>query len=178
MEALEQQGNLLRRDGGAVVADGDNGLFVVGGQPQIQRGMGRGELGGVFQQVVDHLRDEIPVALHHGGVVGNVGLYVQSPVVDLLLHAEKGDTHDLADIEVLLLHLLGLDLGDIQHAAHQTAQTAALVRDDLQIVPLPLRRDGAVQNTVGVAGDGGHGGFQLVGHVGDEVPALALRLRQ
>ena len=45
-------------------------------------------------------------------------------------------------------------------------------------MPLPLRRDGAVQNTVGITGDGGHGGFQLVGHIGDKVPALTLRLRQ
>ena len=44
-------------------------------------------------------------------------------------------------------------------------------------VMLPLVfRDGAVQNAVHVAGNGGHGGLQLVGDVGDEflTPVLAL----
>ena len=140
--------------------------------------MRRGKLGSVFQQVIDHLGDQIPVALHHDGILRDIGLHVQAPVIDLLLHAEQGDAHHLADVEVLLLHLLGLDLGDIQHTAHQPAQAAALVGNNLQVVLLPLRRDGAVQNTVGITGDGGHGGLQLVGHVGDEVPALPLRLRQ
>jgi len=37
-------------------------------------------------------------------------------------------------------------------------------------------RDGTVQDTVNVAGDGGHGGLQLVGHVGHEFLALVFAL--
>ena len=70
----------------------------------------------------------------------------------------------------------GLQLADVQHPPHQAAEAAALVGDDLQILLLVFRRDGAVQDAVGIAGDGGHGGFQLVGDVGDKLPALPLRL--
>ena len=43
---------------------------------------------------------------------------------------------------------------------------------------LPLGRDRTVEDAVGIACDGGHGGFQLMGHIGDKVAALPLRLRQ
>ena len=72
----------------------------------------------------------------------------------------------------------GLQLADIQHPPHKAAETAALVGDDPQILLFILRRDGTVQNAVRIPGDGGHRGFQLVGDVGDELPALTLRLLQ
>ena len=86
----------------------------------------------------------------------------------------------LADVEVLSLPqgVDGLQLAHVQHPPHQPAQAAALVGDDLEILPLVLRRDGAVQNAVCIAGDGGHGRLQLMGDVGDELPPLALRLLQ
>ena len=71
-----------------------------------------------------------------------------------------------------------LQLADIQHPPHKAAETAALVGDDPQILLFILRRDGTVQNAVRIPGDGGHRGFQLVGDVGDELPALTLRLLQ
>ena len=118
-----------------------------------------GELGGVFQQVVNDLRDEVVDALHHHRLLRDVRLYVQLPVGDLLLHGQQRQTHTLAQVEVLFFHLLRLDLRDIQHPAHQTAEPTALVGDNLQVLAFFFRRDGAVQNTVGVAGDGGHGGL-------------------
>ena len=72
----------------------------------------------------------------------------------------------------------GLQLAHIQHPPHQAGEPPALVGDDLQVLLLGLRGDGPVQDAVGIARDGGHGGLQLVGNVGDEVPALALRLLQ
>ena len=129
------------------------------GQPQIQGRVGGGELGGVFQQVVNDLGDKVVDALHHHRLLRDVRLYVQLPVGDLLLHGQQRQTHTLAQVEVLFFHLLRLDLRDIQHPAHQTAEPTALVGDNLQVLAFFFRRDGAVQNTVGVAGDGGHGGL-------------------
>ena len=178
MEPLEQQRDLLGRDGLPLIAHGDVGLLAVDGQSQIQGGLGRGELGRVLQQVVDHLSDEIPVSLHHHGVLGDLRIHVQPADHDLLLHGQQGDAGGFAQVELLLFHLLVLDLGDVQHTPHQTAEPPALVRDDLQILPFLLRWDGAVQNAIGITGDGSHRRFQLVGHVGDEVAALPLRLLQ
>ena len=64
--------------------------------------------------------------------------------------------------------LLLLQLGDIQHTAHQSAQAFGFVRHNLQIMPPPFLGDGAVQYAVHIAGNGGHGSLQLVGHVGHE----------
>ena len=96
-------------------------------------------------------------------------------VGDLLFKGDQHLTHDFLQIEVHLLFLgdvLVLELGDIQHAAHQTAEPLGFVRDDLQIVAVAVFRNGAVQNAVHIAGNGGHGGLQLVGHVGHEFLAL------
>ena len=68
----------------------------------------------------------------------------------------------------------GLELAHVQHPPHQAAEAAALPGDDLQVLLLVLRGDGPVQDGVRVPGDGGHGGFQLVGDVGDKLPALLL----
>ena len=48
----------------------------------------------------------------------------------------------------------------------------------MQGFPLLIRGDGAVQNPLGKAGDGGHGGLELVGDVGHKLAALALGLGQ
>ena len=178
MEPFKQQRDLLRRNGVAGVAHGDHRLLPPTGQPQIQRGVLRRILGGVFQQIVDHLRDKLVVPPHHNGVLGDVRLHVQPPLVDLLLHAQQRNTHALAQVKVLLVHLLRLDLGNIQHPPHQPAEPVALVGDDLQIFPLVLLGDGPVQNAVGIAGNGGHRRFQLVGDIGDKVPPLPLRFRK
>ena len=79
---------------------------------------------------------------------------------------------------VLRNSLLLLQLGDIQHTANQTAQTLGLIGDDVQVMLLMLRRDGAVQNPVHIAGNGGHGGLQLMGHVGDKFLPLIFALLQ
>ena len=178
MEPLEQQRDLLGGDGLPLIPHGDIRLLPVNGQPQIQGGRRGGEFGGVFQQVIHHLGDEVAVALHHHGVLRDLRVHVQPTAHDLLLHGQQGDTGGLAQVELLLPHLLILDLGDVQHPPDKAAEPPALVGDDLQILALLLRRDGAVQNAVGIAGNGGHGRLQLMGHVGDEVTPLPLRLLQ
>lgn len=43
---------------------------------------------------------------------------------------------------------------------------------NFQIIILFIGRDRAVQNPVDKAGDGSHGGFQLVGNISDEAPRV------
>ena len=49
-----------------------------------------------------------------------------------------------------------LKAGHVQHTPHQAAQAFDLAGDQSQIFPLPLRRDGTVQDAVHIAADGGH----------------------
>ena len=178
MEPLEQQRQLLGGDGVAQVPHSNAGLAVDIRHAQVQGGALPGEFGGVFQQVIDDLGDHVVVAKDQDGLLGNIRIHIQVPVIDLLFHGDQHPAHTLADIEVAAAPqgVNGLELADVQHPPHHAAETPALVGDDLQVLPLVLRRDGAVQNAVGIAGDGGHGGLQLVGDIGDELPALALRL--
>ena len=181
VEALEELGQLVGGDGVPQVADGDIGLAVRRrGDAEIEGRTRPGELGGVLQQVVDDLGDHVVVAPDQDGLLRDVRLHVQVPVGDLLLHGDEDPPHGLADIEAAAAFqgVHGLQLAHIQHPPHETGEPPALVGDDLQILLLGLRRDGPVQDAVGIARDGGHGGLQLVGDVGDEVPALALRLLQ
>ena len=100
------------------------------------------------------------------------------PVVDLLLHGDQHPAHTLADVEVVAAaqRVHDLELADVQHPPNHAAEATAFIGDDLEVLPLVLRRNRSVQNAVGIAGNGGHRGLQLVGDIGDELPALALRL--
>lgn len=57
MEPVKDMGELLGGDGLALVADGDIGFAGLGGNPESETPLGRGELHGVVQQVVADLGD-------------------------------------------------------------------------------------------------------------------------
>ena len=93
---------------------------------------------------------------------------------------EDAGQHHLVDVKDgrLELHLSCLDLGDVEHRAHHAGQSLDLVRDNGQVVPFLLLRDGSVQNAVDEAGDAGHRGLQLVRDVSDKGAAHRLLLGQ
>ena len=106
-----------------------------------------------------------------------IHIHVQMLVVDFLFKGNENLPGALFQVEVNLLvlgnTLFFLQLADVQHAAYQTAQPLGLVGDDVQVMIPPLRGNGAVQNPIHISGDGGHGGLQLMGHVGHELlPAV------
>ena len=176
VEPVEDQGQLLRGDGIALVGDGDIDLAAAQHQPQTQRSAGGAEFHGVVQQVVDHLGHGVLVRPGVDGVVGQIHSHFQIFRHDLLLEGDEHLAHAFLHVEAGLL-LLGdagliLEPGNVQHTAHQTAQAFRLVGHDLHIVPVAVRGDGAVQHAVHIAADGGHGGLQLVGHIGHELLAL------
>ena len=178
VKTVKDQGDLLRRDGVAMVTDRHIGLPRPGHHRDAQRSLRVGEFDGVVQQIVAHLGDGVGVAPYLHRVVGKLGVHIQVFAVDLGLQAHQHPQHDLRDIKLLLGGdpLTGLEPAQIQHLPHQPGEPPGLGGDDLQIFLLSLRWDGAIQNTVGKAGNGGHGGLELVGDVGHKLAALGLRL--
>ena len=158
------------------------GLAVLFGNLDCDGGTGGGKLGRVVQQVVAHLGDRVRVAPYHQLVLRHLDLYVQLPVGNFGLQADEHPGHDLGEVKRLLgcdgALRQGVEPAEVQHPPHQAAQAPGLRYHDLKGLPLPLRRDGPVQNTLGKPGDGSHGGFQLVGDIGDELRALAFHLLQ
>ena len=71
-------------------------------------------------------------------------------------------------------HLSAVNAGQVQHGFYQPGEALYLVGDNMQVFVLLAPGDGTIQNAVDEPGDGGHGGFQLVGDIGDEAAAHAL----
>ena len=80
---------------------------------------------------------------------------------DFPLHGDQHPAHALADVKMVSAaqRVHHLQLAYVQHPPHHAAEAAAFVGDNLEILPLVFRRDGAVQDAVGITGDGGHGGL-------------------
>ena len=115
--------------------------------------------------------DQVRVGVDQHLFIHGQAFQLDHAIVDALLcrkcHAGQG----LPDIEHPGVHLIlaAFQLGEIQHILDEPCQTAGLLADQLQVVVLHLGRDGAVQNAVHKALDGGHGGAQLVGDVAHEL---------
>ena len=180
VEPVKDQRQLFRRDGVSIVGDGDIGFRPALLDLQAQRPLLRAELHGVVDQVVDDLGDIVLVGEGEHRVVRHIHLNVDMPVVDLLLEGQQHLTACVLQIELNLFlvrnALLGLELRDIQHTADQPAEPLGLIGDDLQIVGPFFLGDGLIQHTVHIAGNGGHGGLQLMGHIGHELLTAVLAL--
>ena len=131
----------------------------------------RGELDGVVQQVVGHLMDQVRVGIDQHLFVHGQAFDLDHAVVDALLSRERHAGEGLPDVEHPGVDLVfaAFQLGKVQHVLDEPRQTAGLLADQLQVVVLHVRRDGAVQDAVHKALDGGHGGTQLVGDVAHEL---------
>ena len=84
MEPLEQQGQFLGGNGIAEVAHREVGLPLGSAHTQIQRRALTGKLGGVFQQIIDHLGDIILVCKGKNGMFRHIHFYVDTFLQDLL----------------------------------------------------------------------------------------------
>ena len=182
MEPVEDQRQLLRRDGVSVIADGDIGLAAALPDLQSQIASLGTELDGVIQQIVDHLGNIVRVRHGVHRMLRHIHLDIQVLVVDLLFEGDQHLSGALLQVEMHLLFLgdalFLLQLGDIQHTAHQAAEPLGLIGNDPKVMLLALLGDGAVQNAVYIAGDGGHGSLQLMGDVGHELLPLVLAFLQ
>ena len=182
MEPVKDQGQFLRRDGLAVVGNGDVGLGAAFFNLQTQGTALGTEFDRVVKQIVNHLSDIVLIGHGEYRVLRHIHVHIQLLAVDLLLKGDQHLTGAFLQIKLVLLILrdaaLILQTGYIKHTADQTAQALGLVGDNLQIVGGLLPGDGTVENAVDVAGDGGHGGFQLMGDVRYEFLALVFAFLQ
>ena len=112
----------------------------------------------------------------------HIHIHVQMLVVDFLLKGDEYLSGAFLQVEVHFLFLgdalLLLELGDVQHAAHQSAQTFCFIGNDPQVVFLALLGNSAVQNSINIAGDGGHRRLQFMGHIGHKFLTLIFTLLQ
>ena len=125
VEPVEYQRQLVRRDGLAVVGDGDVSLAAALFDAQPQIAPVGAELYGVVDEIVDDLGDV--VRIRHGvhRMLRHIHVDVQVLVIDLLLEGDEHLPGAFLKVEVHLLFLgdaaLFLQLGDVQHTAHETA---------------------------------------------------------
>ena len=182
VEAVEDERQVVGRDGLAVIAHGDIGLALRLPERDAQRAAGRGELDGVVHQVIEHARDGVGVGEHLHGVLGQLQIDIELLVVGARLKAEHGADDLLRDVKLAPARQIlarALKARHVEHAAHEAREPARLVGDGGEVLVLLILGDRAVENAVGKAGDGGHGGLELVRDVGDEgVAALLARLER
>ena len=115
--------------------------------------------------------DQVRVGVDQHLFIHGQAFQLDHAIVDALLCRQCHAGQGLPDIEHPGVHLIlaAFQLGEIQHILDEPRQTPGLLADQLQVVVLHLGRDGAVQNAVHKALDGGHGGAQLVGDVAHEL---------
>ena len=171
VEAVEDQRQLLGGDGAAGIADGDDGAVAPGDDMNRQGAALIHEFHRVVHQIVENLSHRVAHGVDIEAQLRHVDVHVEVFPVDALLKAQKGLARCLTDVKIR--HLIRGDAlipqtGHIQHIAYQTGQAAHLRGHQLHVIGVLFRGNGAVQHTVHVAGDGGHGRFQLVADVGDE----------
>lgn len=136
---------------------------------------GGGELDGVVHQIIHRLKKAVVLRLEGEGL-GQIQLQPDLFFLELLLKADDDPADHLAGIKDRPLLPAAFQPGHGQQAVCQAGEPLHLVGNDAQVIFLLFRLDGAVQNAVYKAGDGGHGGAEIVGDAGDQAPAGLLRV--
>ena len=85
MEAVKDHVQFVRRNGLALILDGDVGLGALRRDGDGDGGAGGGKFGRVIQQIVAHLGDAVRIAPDPHRVVGDMDVHVQLTVFDLAL---------------------------------------------------------------------------------------------
>ena len=168
---------LVRRDADAGVAHGE-------AQADLALGRGLagdfhahdhlallGELDGVAHQVEQDLPQ--PAGVADQGV-GHVRLHVADQLQPLLVgpHGQRpqgvADRRPQREVGRVQLQLAGLDLGEVEQVVDDAEQAVGRRLDRLQALPLVLGQR-RVEDQLGHAEDGVHGGADLVADVGQEL---------
>ena len=181
IEFLLHIGQLRLRDAGAEVADGDDVFPVALGQVDGDAPAAAAVLGGVVQQVAEHLLEPLRVAGDQLLVLGAVcGVFQRDAVLTEQLAVAVNGVLQLR-LEVGVLHLQGeaavLQTGELQQLLHHIGQAAGFLHHDLH-APLQLLNVAGVvrQQRLAPAVDCRQRGAELVGDGGDELGFHALTL--
>ena len=160
IEPVEEPWDLLRQDAGAGIAHRYHDILALGIKVEGKGAALIDKFDGVIDEIIHHLLDEVGIS-QHPVAVGIQPLHLDVLFLQPLLEAKQGIGDKGGDLHLGGLDgaLAGLDLAEGEHIAHQAGKALDLTGDNAQIVVLPLRRDGAIQDTIDKAADGGHGGF-------------------
>ena len=182
MKTFKQKGQLILGNGSTQIADGSICFAILLCDTKCNAGPSGGKFGRIIYQVVADLSDRVRVTPHHQLVLRHLNIHIQISVCDLSLQADNNLRDHFHQIKLLLcgntVLSQSVETGEIQHPPDQTAEPAGLRDHDFQRVLLLFRRNGTVQDTFRKAGNGSHGGLQLMGHIGDKVSPLIFHFSQ
>ena len=177
VEAVPDEALFIFGDADPVVADGNkDGLALFRGLDH-DIGIRAAEFQGVVDEVVEDLLDLVQIRVDVEDPAGQ-----DQPDADIAgaagLFKGGGDiADDGIDVKVGALQedRPGIEVVQGQKPLGQLREAVGLAQDDLQVVLVPLGRDGAVQHGLEEAPHGGQGGAEIVGDVGNEFFLVILR---
>ncbi len=180
VELLLDEGQLLRRDTGSVVAHADNDIVLLGARRNVHTLAGAAVLAGVVQHVGKDLLHALTVGcdgrdLFLARIVADLdALLAKQLAIGVNSVLQLGNEVDRVDAE---REAAVLDLREIEQLLHHGGETARLLADDGKAAASLLRvADGVGLQRLRPAVDGGERRAQLVGNGGDELLLDLLRL--
>ena len=175
VEAFEEAGEVLGGDAAAAVGDGEDGVAVFGFEAEGDGG-GAGVAEGVGEEVDEGLLEEVGVAADgEGGEGVGVGEELDAGAVGVVL--DEGEGVGGEGVEADLGEVVGggglaaLDGGEGEDVLDEVVEAAGLSGEDVVAVFAAGVVEGDFGEGLDGGEDGGEGGLDLVGDVGDEVGA-------
>ena len=140
-------------------------------QLHIHPGALQGVLGAVAQQIVQHPPQSPAVRHHPHRVVGQGAHHCQPCGLEPFLVLAQGLICDFSQVQPGQLHRqhAGGRLGGLHQVLGKLFQAVTLALQHVDILLHPLVGHGLLFQQVHIVDDGGEGGFQVVGDVGDEL---------
>ena len=180
VEAFEEAGEVFGGDAAAAVGDGEDGVAVFGFEAEGDGG-GAGVAEGVGEEVDEGLLEEVGVAADgEGGEGVGVGEELDAGAVGVVL--DEGEGVGGEGVEADLGEVVGggglaaLDGGEGEDVLDEVVEAAGLSGEDVVAVFAAGVVEGDFGEGLDGGEDGGEGGLDLVGDVGDEVGAEGLVL--
>ena len=175
-EQVEDIGQHLRLDALPVVAYRDHGFAAFAGHAQGDLAARRRVLGGVIQDVRDHLHQARTVARHVQRLLPLLYPQLVALHVEQRAHLFDGAVDDCGDVEVFLLDLgqAAGDARDVQQVVHQVGHVLGLAHDDVAGVARALRVERAALQELGGGRDRRQRVAQLVRQHRQELVLLAV----
>ena len=160
-------GQLLPR----CVAEHRRGLPVCCGQLQVDPGALQGVLEGVADQVLEHPVQPVAVGGDPDRGLRQTGPQGKAALLDGLTHVRKGLAKQLCKINRLYIYaqVARSGLAHLEHVPHHDLEPLGLVGEDTNVVLHMVGQALLLLEQLGIADDGGEGGFEIVGDVCDQL---------
>ena len=166
-------------DADAGVFYGDENLFVAAVCLDVDGGIVVAELDRVVDQVVEHLLYFPKVRVDHLNIIREGQVKDNVFVVAGPLKGRGRVLNHPVDVKIGAGQVAPVVQGvEGEHTLGQLVQALGLGDHTGEVFTVHLRRNGAVQNGLQIPFDGGQGGAEVVGDVGDEVLLVFLHLVQ